>query len=129
MADLNQKGPLNSDTLLLQEIFNLLNQTSKTVQQLAKDVKGDAIAIAELRAEFSNLVCDFESLARLVKEGNGGKSMLQRLNTVEHDLGHVTGRYKNKRETASRYVAIIIAALIGGIFGSLGHILTTLFGQ
>jgi hypothetical protein len=113
----------------LQEIFNLLNQTSKTVQQLAEDVKDDAIAIAELRTEFSNLACDFENLARLVKEGNGGRSMLQRLNTVEHDLGHVTGRYKNKRETASRYLAIMIAALVGGVFGSLGHVLTTLFGQ
>jgi hypothetical protein len=113
---------------LLQEIFNLLNQTSKTIQQLAEDVKDDAIAIAELRTEFTNLTCDFQALAKLVKEGNGCKSMLQRLNTVEHDLGHVTGRYKDKRETKNKYFAILVAALAGGIFGALAHVVTVLLG-
>lgn len=129
MADLHQKGPLNSDTLLLQEIFNLLNQTSKTLQQLADDVKDDAIAIAELRTAFSNLTCDFEALAKLVKDGNGSRSMLDRLNTVEHDLGHVTGRAKSKRATKIKYIAIVVAALVGGLFGSLGNIITAIFGK
>lgn len=70
--------------LLADQLARGLEETKKLVQSLQTEVHASAITQTHLKVSVDNMQSTLESLNKIIREGNGEKSLIARIMTLEN---------------------------------------------
>ena len=74
---------------------------SKIVQELAREVRKNTIALATLTADLANVSKDVAILSKLLTEGNGSAPLISRIAILENSNDCIEGAIENFTEELS----------------------------
>ena len=74
---------------------------SKVVQELAREVRKNTIALATLTADLANVSKDVAILSKLLTEGNGSAPLISRIAILENSNDCIEGAIENFTEELS----------------------------
>ena len=134
-------GKNNSDfreAVSAEEIKRMLEGVSVSLSQASKDRETAMGAIGErlaaLEANANTISRDLHSLCRIVRDGNGQPSMIQRLGTVEHaakelleDLEEVKDHYNSiessKMLSRTQLIAGVSGMAVTALLSAIGIVI------
>jgi len=94
------------------QLFSSLQETGKAISKLAEEVRRDAVALAELRSQYSVLFEGFTDLSKLVRNGSK-ESLTTRVTKLEERLKTLQDCIK-VQNTNKRYLVWLLFGVVGG---------------
>ena len=108
----SNQNPLSiSQNFLINQIASGLATTTELIQSLSSEIKENAIDVAIMKADLTNLNGDVRSLSKILKEGNGTAPVLSRIAVLESSskqIGEtISNLDKDVKETKSKLDLLI----------------------
>lgn len=131
----------NSDVRLIDEFIKDLEATSEQVQKLLDTVRASELDFAAIKTELRILCENVKDISSLLRDGEGGVSLITRITLLEHKAKelekNIEKKEDNARTTQQSLAEIEIAdktgkwqmrtALATGIIGLLASAITLIF--
>ena len=137
MVEKDSHRPLSRDAskILAEQFTQGLKTTSELLRSLETEVHSSAVRLAELKIEVGGMRSEVDSLSKVIRDGNGEKSVISRLLILEKDLSVVELSIKNTNEEKSignkeklqLKIAIITSTL--AFFAAIGTAILKLLGD
>ena len=109
----SNQNPLSiSQNFLINQIASGLATTTELIQSLSSEIKENAIDVAIMKSDLTNLNGDVRSLSKILKEGNGTAPVLSRIAVLENSskqlVETLNGLDKDVKETKSKLDLLIV---------------------
>jgi hypothetical protein len=128
--------PMSRDAsrILAEQFAKGLETTSTLLHGLQTEVHASAVTLAGLKIEVSGMKTEVDGLSRIIRDGNGERSVVARLLMLEKNIESINGfiaemkkeeQESDKIERSGKWELRI--ALAAGMLGLIGTIVNAIF--
>jgi len=97
-------SPSPENEFILEQFIQSIQATSALIQHLSDQIKSNDVSLESLRGELTSIKENLEAISRIVRDGNGDKPLISRIDILEQNLQNIQHWIENQiaKETKDR---------------------------
>ena len=79
----------STENAIFEQFIQSIHSTSSLIQHLSDQIKSNDVALESLRGELSSIKENLEVISGIVRDGNGNKPLISRIDILEGNLQNI----------------------------------------